>query len=255
MRADRLLAILLMLQNRGQITAQRLADELEVSVRTIYRDIDALSVAGVPVYTDRGPGGGISILDSYQTDLSGLTEEEIRALFLLTIPTPLAELGLTQQLKGALLKLRASLPITGNISINSTQQRLHIDWVGWQSDNKNSPHLLSLQEGVWHNRLINICYRSVIRDHIIELTIAPYSLVAKAGIWYLVGASTTRIRVYRVSSITDVVVLSGEFVRPASYNLLKFWQNWCALYKENRTNFQVLARIDLSHSRFRSPVN
>ena len=110
MRADRLLSILLMLQTRGRLTARELAEQLEVSERTIYRDIEALGMAGIPVYSERGPGGGCMLVDGYQTRLTGLTEAEIRALFLLNMVGPLAELGLDKTLDDALLKLAAALP-------------------------------------------------------------------------------------------------------------------------------------------------
>lgn len=243
MRADRLLTMLLILQNRGRTTAQTLAEELEVSVRTIYRDIDALSFAGVPLYTDRGPGGGISLMDSYRTNLTGLTENEMRSLFLLSIPTPLAELGLSQQVKGALLKLRAALPAVYNQDEDGVQQRLHLDWAGWHRSEERVPHLRALQEATWHNQRVVIKLRSMVRNQVVERTIAPYSLVAKAGTWYLVGVNAGQKRVYRVSRIVEVTQLAGKFERPASYNLVKFWQNWCQRYEERRTYFRVLARI------------
>jgi predicted DNA-binding transcriptional regulator YafY len=243
MRADRLLAILLRLQNKGRTTAQTLAEELEVTVRTIYRDIDALSTAGVPVYTERGPGGGISLLDTYQTTLTGLKEDEIRALFLLTIPTPLAQLGFSQQLTGALLKLRASLPATLNQDEDRIHQHLYLDWAGWHRLNEQVPHLRSIQDAVWHDQMLVIQYRSMVRDQIVERAIAPYSLVAKAGTWYLVGASAGRERVYRVSRIVGVVQLTDKFNRPASFHLVSFWENWCKTYEAQHTYFRVQARI------------
>lgn len=244
MRADRLLAILLLLQNKGRATAQSLAEELEVSVRTIYRDIDALCAAGIPLYTDRGPGGGISLLDSYRTNLTGLTQDEISALFLLSIPTPLAELGYRNQINGALLKLRASLPAAQSDLGNSVYQRLHLDWVGWNQSEENVPHLRSIQQAVWQNWMLNIKYRSLIRGHIVEQVIAPYSLVAKAGTWYLVGVIGNRKHVYWVSRIVDVTQLTDKFERPTSYDLYSYWQKWCQHHDERRTLYPVLVRID-----------
>ncbi len=131
MRADRLLSILMILQARGRVTAQQLAEELEVSVRTVYRDMDALSASGVPVYAERGPGGGCSLLDSYRTTLTGLTRDEVRALFMLSIPAPLAELGVDQELKAALLKLSAALPDSRRLDEAQVRQRIHLDSAGW----------------------------------------------------------------------------------------------------------------------------
>ena len=131
MRADRLLSILLLLQARGRMTAQELADEVEVSQRTIYRDVEALSMAGVPVYADRGPGGGFALLDRYRTTLTGLNRDEVRALFMLSIPEPLAQLGLDGELKAALLKLSAALPEARRPDEALVRQRFHLDSAWW----------------------------------------------------------------------------------------------------------------------------
>ena len=141
MRADRLLSILMLLQARGRMTAQELAEDLEVSVRTIYRDIDALSVAGIPIYTERGPGGGCALLDSYRTTLTGLTRHEVRALFMLSIPAPLAELGVGQDLRAALLKLSAALPVAHRQDEERVRQRIHLDAVDWFHAREPVPYL------------------------------------------------------------------------------------------------------------------
>src|SRR5712691_11301372 len=141
MRADRLLSILLLLQTRGRMTARELAEQLEVSERTIYRDIDALGMAGIPVYTERGPGGGCSLLDGYQTRLTGLTEPEVRALFLLNMTGPLADLGLSKALDDALLKLQASLPIAQRHDAEQVRQRIHMDTSKAHQEAETVPHL------------------------------------------------------------------------------------------------------------------
>ena len=132
MRADRLLSLLMLLQTRGRMTAQALADELEVSVRTVYRDIEALSSAGVPVYADRGPGGGCALVDNYRTHLTGLHEGEVRALFMASMPSALADLGLGADLKAALLKLLAALPAERRHDDQWVRQRIFLDWESWQ---------------------------------------------------------------------------------------------------------------------------
>ncbi len=124
MRADRLLAMLILLQTRGRMTARELSEELEVSERTVYRDMLALGMAGMPVYTERGPGGGCTLLESYRTDLNGLTENEVRALFMLSIPAPLVDLGLSLELKAALLKLSAALP--ASFFLNTLKERASV---------------------------------------------------------------------------------------------------------------------------------
>src|SRR5512136_703550 len=131
MRADRLLSLLMLLQARGRMTAQELAAELEVSERTIYRDINALSASGVPVYAESGPGGGCALLDSYRTNLTGLDQDEVRALFMLSIPAPLDQLGVSQELRTALLKLSAALPDTRRGDEERTRQRIHLDSTWW----------------------------------------------------------------------------------------------------------------------------
>ncbi len=244
MRADRLLAMLLILQDSGRMAAQTLAQELEVSVRTIYRDVEALSMAGVPLYTERGPGGGIALLGSYRTNLTGLSEDELRALHLLNIPTPLAELGISQKIQSALLKLQAALPDAYRRDALGTRQRLHLDWVSWHQSEESVPHLRALQEATVQNHMVVIKVRSTVRDQIIEHTIAPYSLVAKAGTWYLVGSIAGHKRVYRVSRIVDVTQLTEQFERTPSFNLRSFWQNWCEKYEERRNYFPVIVRID-----------
>jgi predicted DNA-binding transcriptional regulator YafY len=243
MRADRLLATLLLLQNRGRVTAAFLAKELEVSIRTIYRDIDALSASGVPIYTDRGPGGGISLLESFRTDLTGLTNEEVTALFYLSNPSPLADLGLNQQIKGALIKLRSALPVSQNHEDDNIHQRLLLDWVGWHNTEEKSPFLRTVQQAVWHDNKLAIHYHFMIREQTVRQIISPYSLVAKAGKWYLIGASPSRIRVYQLSNIISVDLLSDKFERPSTYDLRAFWRDWCQRFEERRSLFRVQVRI------------
>ena len=159
MRADRLLSILLLLQGRGRMTAEELAEELEVSVRTIYRDIDALSAAGVPVYTDRGPGGGCSLLESYRTNLTGLTQSEVQALFMLSIPSPLVDLGVSQELRMALLKLSAALPKAAQRAEERARSRIHLDSTWWFQSGEPVPHLPTIQEALWTDRKLVVRYR------------------------------------------------------------------------------------------------
>ena len=243
MRADRLLSILLILQARGCTTAQYLSRELEVSVRTIYRDVDALCTAGIPLYTERGPGGGISLLDSYRSNLTHLTENEIHTLFMMTLSTPLSELGMTQQINNLLRKLRISFPADTYSGAQDINQRLYVDWTAWHPPSENTPYLESLRDAVWECRLVKIKYHTQVRNNIVERLLAPYSLVAKAGLWYLIGATLDTKRVYRVSQIAEVQQLSKKFIRPADYDLISFWHNWCKDYEDQRTLYEVQARI------------
>ncbi len=158
MRADRLLSILLLLQARGRMTARELAERLEVSERTIYRDLDALSSAGVPIYAERGPGGGCELLDGYQTKLNGLTEMEVRALFLLSVSGPLVDLGLGKALEDALLKLSTALPASYRSNAELVRQRIHLDTAPSYSSEMKAPHLHIIQDALWQDRKLHLTY-------------------------------------------------------------------------------------------------
>ena len=244
MRADRLLSMLMLLQVRGKMPAQALADELEVSVRTVYRDLDALSAAGVPVYAERGPGGGCALLDSYRTTLTGLTGEEVRALFMLTIPAALAQLGVGQELKAALLKLSAALPAERRRDEAWVRQRIHLDWTGWQAV-EPVPHLQAIQRAVWADRRLWLVYRRQAGPAVrrFERLVDPYGLVAKAGVWHLVCVAGGRLRVYRVSELLEVRPAGERFERPADFDLAAFWAGWAVEAEAWRGLFQATVRV------------
>jgi predicted DNA-binding transcriptional regulator YafY len=242
MRADRLLSIMMLLQARGRMTAQELAGELEVSVRTIYRDLDSLSMAGVPVYAERGPGGGCALLDSYRTTLTGLTQDEMRALFMLSIPAPLAELGVDQELKAALLKLSASLPSTRRHVEEHVRQRIHLDSEAWFESREPVPHLHTIQQALWQDRCLRIVYQLQFEARA-EWDVAPYGLVAKANVWHLVCGRQGSIRVYRVSRALQARVLEETCERPEDFDLPVFWQDWCAAAEANRPSYPVTLRV------------
>lgn len=242
MRADRLLSLMMLLQTRRQMTAEELANELEVSKRTIYRDIDALSVAGVPVYANGGPGGGYALLDSYRTTLTGLNENEIRALFMLTIPGPMSDLGVSQQLKAAILKLTSSFAGDHHEHVNYLRQRLHLDAASWFQTDESVPHLRVVEEAVWQDRQLILSYRRR-NGTTSERTISPYGLVAKANIWYLVAATDKGMCVYRVSRIEAVQMTQKHFTRPQDFDLAKFWTDWVIDYKTSLPKYSVTLRI------------
>lgn len=242
MRADRLLSILLLLQARGHMTARQLARELEVSERTIYRDIQALSSAGVPVYGEPGPEGGYALVDSYRTHLTGLTDGEVRALSMLSIPAPLADLGVSQELQAALRKLSAALPDTRRREQERARQCVHLDSTWWRQGEEWMPHLQTVHQAAWQNRKLYVTYRlpPAIK---IESLVAPYGLVAKAGIWYLVCARKDTIHVHRISNLVDVRGSSESFERPASFDLAAFWEQWCAEYELLLSGFAATVRV------------
>jgi predicted DNA-binding transcriptional regulator YafY len=242
MRADRLLSILMLLQGRGRMTAEELAAELEVSVRTIYRDLDALSAAGVPVYAERGPGGGCSLLDSYRTTLTGLTRDEARALFMLSIPAPLAELGVDHELKAALLKLSAALPSTRRPDEKRARQRIHLDSSGWHEVREPAPHLRTLHQALWQDRRLHLTY-SLPFEAEAKWLVEPYGLVAKVDVWYLVCAREGHVRVYPVSHVLDACLSDETFERPVGFDLSAFWRVWCAGVEDNRSHYPVIVRV------------
>jgi predicted DNA-binding transcriptional regulator YafY len=242
MRANRLLSILLLLQARGKMKARELAKELEVSERTIYRDINALSITGVPVYGESGPEGGYALIDSYRTNLTGLTEGEVRALFMLSIPAPLADLGMSQEFRAALLKLSAALPDTRRRDEEKVRQCFHLDSTWWRQGVERVPHLQTAHQAVWQNRKLHVVYRPPFAIEI-ERLFAPYGLVAKAGVWYLVCARNDAIHVHRVSDLLDVRLSDETFERPASFDLAGFWEEWCTEYETFLSDFTATVRV------------
>jgi predicted DNA-binding transcriptional regulator YafY len=224
------------------MTAQQLGDELEVSVRTIYRDLDALSAAGVPVYAERGPGGGCALLDSYRTTVTGLNEDEVRALFMLSIPGPLADLGVSQELKAALLKLSAALPAAYRRDAERARQRVHLDAAAWFQDEEPVPHMRVIQEAVWSDVRVQLTYRRG-DGTLVERLVDPYGLVAKAGIWYLVRAVDGRLGVYRVSRIQATQPTKERFERPDGFNLASYWAEWCAEFEASLPKYPVALRV------------
>ena len=221
MRASRLLSIMMMLQTRGRMSAEALADELEVSVRTIYRDIDQLSAAGVPVYADIGRNGGFALLDGWRTRLTGLTAPEAQALFLSGLPGPAAELGLGDEVAQAELKLLAALPADWQAEARRMSSRFHLDPAGWFQPGHQSEHLKLVADAVWSERRLAIRYESWkrISDRVIE----PLGVVLKGGIWYVVARADEKLRTFRLSSILALVQTGEGFERPAGFDLPAYW--------------------------------
>lgn len=200
------------------MTAQALAEHLEVSERTIYRDIEALSFAGIPLYSEHGPGGGYELLGGYQTRLNGLTAQEVRALFLLSIFTPLADLGLDQALEDALLKLSAALPAPSREQAAQVRQRIHVDTPQPAHSGRVISHLERIQEAIWHDYTLCLTYPGYYRRFF-----DPYGLVSRHGIWYLIGASAGMMHVVRVAHIQAAELTEQHFTRPAEFDLATYW--------------------------------
>jgi predicted DNA-binding transcriptional regulator YafY len=233
MRAGRLVSLLLLLQTRGRLTAQAIADELEVSVRTVYRDVESLSAAGVPIYADRGPAGGYQLLDGYRTRLTGLTGDEAGTLFLAGVPGPAAELGLGSVLAAAELKLRASLPGELADRADRVRERFFLDAPGWFRADEPTPHLATVADAVWSARRLSVRYRRWKTPREVSRTLSPLGVVLKAGRWYLVAAAGERCTAYRVANILDCVILDEPVDRPDGFDLAAFWREWTERYENS----------------------
>jgi predicted DNA-binding transcriptional regulator YafY len=223
-RASRLLSLLLMLQSRGRMTARELADELEVSIRTIYRDMDALTESGVPVYADRGPDGGYSLLEGYRPQLTGMSAEEADSLALAGMPGAAAELGLGRVLAAAQLKVQPALPTELAERSRRIAERFHLDAPGWFREAEHVPTLTGIADAVWNQRVVRIRYRRW-GDEEVERELEPLGVVLKGGVWYLVAAphSGGEARTYRVARILTLETLDARFERPAGFDLWRYW--------------------------------
>ncbi|MFI5954168.1 helix-turn-helix transcriptional regulator [Cryptosporangium sp. NPDC051539] len=245
MRADRLLSLLLLVQTRGRMTAQELADELEVSVRTVYRDVEALSAAGVPLFADRGPTGGYQLVDGYRTKLTGLTVDQAESLFLVGLPGPAAALGLGTELAAAELKLLAALPAELRTRAERMRERFHLDAPGWFREAEDVPHLGVLADAVWNQRRIRARYRRWRAPREVERVWDPLGVVLKAGVWYFVARPVPgeEIRAYKVSHLLDVSVLDDRFARPEGFDLAPYWQEWTRRFEANLITAEAEVRI------------
>jgi predicted DNA-binding transcriptional regulator YafY len=221
MRADRLLSIVLLLQANHMMTAAQLAASLEVSERTIYRDMEALSMAGIPVVAERGKGGGWSLLEGYRTSLTGLHPHEIDALFVTRSSEKLADLGMEDG--QSWLKLLAALPHMQQRQAHDVRQRIYIDTENWKQTRDPMPFLPTVQEAVWQNQRLSVQYQrgdGSVRERIIN----PLGLVAKGSQWYLVAQTDGDIRTYRISRILGAKTLPETFERPSDFDLATYWQ-------------------------------
>jgi predicted DNA-binding transcriptional regulator YafY len=222
MRASRLLRILMLLQTRGRISARSLADELEVSIRSIYRDMDHLSEAGVPVMVQRGASGGFELLNGWRTRLTGLTPREGQALFLSGLPGPMAQLGMGDAMAAAQLKLLAALPAEWQVEARRISARFHLDPIGWYRRAAPAGRISEIAEAAWSDRRLLIRYDSWKGD--VRRRVDPLGLVLKAGDWYLVGDADGKPRTYRVASILEVKVLPETFRRAPGFELAAYWE-------------------------------
>lgn len=260
MRASRLLSLQMLLETQGRMSAQALADALEVSVRTLYRDVDQLSAAGVPIYAERGRHGGFALLPGWKTTLTGLTPPEAQAVFLSGLAGPAQDLGLGRDVAGARLKLLAAMPAAWRDDAQRVSARLHLDPVDWYRESDPTPHLPTVAAAVWAGHQITMRYQSW--SGTAERTVSPLGLVLKAGVWYLVAQAAnpstpvtsanaaTRAtpakaaagggpRTYRVSNILAAQALDTPVRRPARFDLPGYWAQSIQRFESELTTGQA----------------
>jgi predicted DNA-binding transcriptional regulator YafY len=245
-RAQRLISVLMALQRGHPLTAGELAQRLDVSIRTIFRDIDALSSMGVPVYTEAGRGGGIRLVEGYSSDLTGLSPGEAEALALIASPAEMGVSELAMPAHSALDKLSAAVPSIHQLRAQHARNRLLFDTKPWFRSLDASPFLDQLRTALWKDACVDIRYERSNGEHR-DYRVEPYALVVKVDTWYLIGRVQREMRVFRVSRIQTLApAASGEtFVRDADFDLQKFWKRWCERFESNPPprNFAVEVNI------------
>jgi predicted DNA-binding transcriptional regulator YafY len=242
MRADRLISILLLLQTKGRMTAEQLAEKLEVSERTVYRDMDALSSAGIPVLADRGAKGGWRLLEEYRTDLTGLKESEIKALLVSPSGKLLEDLGLTRTAEDARAKLLAALPKVYRHNAMDVWNRIHIDTSTWRQSQEKVASFEILKEAIWSQHMLEMDYERADGEKKTR-TVEPLGLVAKSGTWYFIASSEGDIRTYRVSRIQSAALTEATFERPNDFDLVQYWKSSTERFIKNLPKFAVHAEV------------
>lgn len=242
MRAERLISLLMALQRGHNLTAGDLAQRLDVSVRTIFRDIDALSTMGVPVYTEPGRGGGIRLMEGYTSDLTGLSSGEAEALALIAMPAAVGVQELATPTRTALDKLAAAVPSMHQLRAQHARGRLLFDTKPWFRSNTTSPHLDELRTCIWKNECVEINYErsnGEFRDYRVE----PYALVVKIDTWYLIGRVKREWRVFRISRLQSLRTSGEVFQRDTDFDLQKFWTAWCTQFESGPRNNNVVVEL------------
>ena len=244
MKSSRLLSILMLLQAHGRLSAPVLARTLEVSTRTILRDIDQLSAAGVPLWGERGREGGFQLRPGWSTQLTGLTEPESQALLLAGLPSAATDLGLGAQAASARLKLVASLPSEWREQAERVGGRLHIDPVDWYRAKETPEHLRDMAQAVWQSRRVAVRYESWRGQA--ERQLEPLGLVLKAGTWYVAARveGQKAVRSYRLAAVLALRNLPASFKRPADFDLGSYWQASAARFEAELNPLQ--ARVSVS---------
>jgi len=242
MRADRLVTLLLLLQTRGKLTTQVLAEQLGVSRRTILRDVEALSLSGIPIYSEGGHGGGIALDEQYRTTLTGLNAAEVQTLFVSSSSTVLSDVGLGESADRLMLKLLAALPVVHRPIAAHIRQRLLIDPAWWWHEPQASAFWEVLQQAVYEDWLLETTYEHYNGD-LVERVLEPYSLVNKSGLWYLVAQREGELRTYRVARFHHVRLLKQAFTRRLDFDLPTYWQDHLQEFIENFSNYRCMLRV------------
>jgi predicted DNA-binding transcriptional regulator YafY len=240
-KSERLIALLFTLQARRSATAAELAHVLEVSERTILRDVAALQAAGVPLWSEPGRGGGIRLLDGWRTRLDGLTAREAAALFVSGVPTALADLGLAGALVTAQSKLLATLPDAARQRARELGERFHLDAPGWFHREESLPHLEAVASAVWSQRRLRVGYRS--GERTVQRSLDPLGLVLKAGVWYAVAQVDGTVRSYRVSRIVSAEPTAQTFERPDGFDLAAFWADASIAFDRSILRDRIRIRV------------
>jgi predicted DNA-binding transcriptional regulator YafY len=236
-RADRLISTLLLLQVHGRLTSRDLAERLEISERTVLRDMDALTAAGVPVVADRGPAGGWRLIDGYQTKLTGLTAAEIQTLFFAHPPQLLEALGLGPAAEAAWLKLQAALPVASQRRAERARRSILMDPRGWQEP-QSMASLPVLLDALWRGRRVRFLYEPALGEAAERLA-DPLGLVARGSVWYLVASRDDQLRTYRVSRIREAMLEDQASVTPDNFDLAAYWETSTVEFRERLPRYNA----------------
>lgn len=248
MRADRLISLILILQRRGRRTCAELARDLEVSRRTVLRDIDALSVSGVPVLAEGGPGGGVWLRDDYRTSLTGMKDEELRALAISIDGSLLGDLGWRDAQRAGKLKLDAALPAASAPAVEFALCRILLDSRGWWPDESAGDRLAVLQESVFRDRVVEFRYeRYDGRSGAVRAE--AYALVAKSGTWYLVGKRKGELRCYRVGRMAGLADTGKPFARDAGFDIRAWWPGHAEDFSREFTSYRCVLGVSEEEAR------
>jgi predicted DNA-binding transcriptional regulator YafY len=241
MRAERLVALLFTLYSKRSATVAELAKALDVSERTMHRDIAALRDAGVPLWTEAGRHGGVRLVDGWRTHLDGLTSREAVAIFAMGVPQALAELGLGTAMSAAHAKLFATLPPALREQAQGMAQRFHLDAPGWFRSADDAEHLAAIARAVWEQRRVEITYGR--HGKTVRRTLQPLGIVLKAGVWYLVAEVDGELRTYRVARIEAVDETDQRFERPPDFDLVAWWERSSAQFEQSLWTESVRIRL------------